>query len=405
MTKLPLAGVRVLDLGHEWSCPHTARFLADFGAEVIKIEYPQQLDFMRGGKIQDQAYDQRVSFWQVHRNKQSLTLNLLHPPEKAIFEDLVTLADIVLENFRPGVMDRLGLGYARLQQLKPDIILVSMSAFGRTGPEASYGGYGGTIEAISGIQSLTGYGLDTDPRRIKEMDVTNGIMGACAALTAFSHRQSTQQGDWIDLSETESATHGLIGEQLMTYAANGDCAYPLGNRHPEFAPQGCYPCQGEEAWLVLTIQTEPEWVALCQIIGRPEWATDPCYGSAPDRHRYHDALDAAITAWSETQPLMQACEQLQAAAIAAGPVLSMMDLSRDEHLQQRTYYQIPASAPDQGQYLGFPFRLSRGDGELLTRGPNLGAHNQAIICGQLNLPVDRVPEIKPAELGTSLDPL
>lgn len=405
MAQLPLAGIRVLDLGHEWSCPHSARFLADFGAEVIKIEYPSRLDFLRGGKTHDRHYDQQVSFWQVHRNKKSLTLDLRNPSEKEIFEDLVAVSDIVLENSRPGVMANLGLSYDRLQDIKPDIILVSMSAFGRTGPEASYRGYGGTIEAITGIQSLTGYDAQSTPRRIKEMDVTNGIMGACAALTALIRRQETHQGDWVDLSETEAASHGLIGEHLMAYAANGHHPYPLGNRHLEFAPQGCYPCQGEDSWLALTVQQESEWQALCQILGRPEWLQEPRYRSAQLRHRHHDELDAHISTWTQTQTAIAACEQLQSAGIAAGPVMTMADLCKDEHLLQRDYYQIPESAPEQGRYLGFPFRLSQGDGQLLNRGPDLGAHNHEIICELLNRPKQDIPTLDEAHLGTSLDPL
>ncbi|NJM97122.1 MAG: CoA transferase [Phormidesmis sp. RL_2_1] len=318
---------------------------------------------------------------------------------------MVAIADIVVENSRPGVLDRLALGYERLQQINPKIILVSMSAFGRTGPESSYRGYGGTIEAISGIQSLTGYGPDDPPRRIKEMDVTNGIMGACAVITALIHRQSTQQGDWIDLSETESASHGLIGEHLMDYAANGQSRYPLGNRHLEFAPQGCYPCQGEDSWLVLTIQTEAEWQALCKLLGHNDWGSDQRYQSAKARHRYHDEIDAKITAWTQMQPVATACDALQAAGIAAGPVMTMTDLCQDEHLKQRDYYQTPAQAPEQGQYLGFPFRLSKGGGQMLSRGPDLGAHNQEIICKLLGHAKTDLPEIKAESLGTSLDPL
>lgn len=405
MSDPPLMGIRVIDLGHEWACPHTARFLADFGAEVIKIEYLKRLDFLRGGITTDQAYNNKVAFWQVHRNKQSLTLDLRDPLEKDIFEQLVKQADIVLENSRPGVFDRLGLGYARLSELKTDIILVSMSAFGNTGPEAQYRGYGGTIEALAGIQSLTGYGPDESFRRIREMDVTNGIMGAAAALTALIARQQTGQGDWVDLSEMESASHALIGEHLMDCAVNGTSFVPRGNRHAEFAPQGCYPCQGDDAWLVLTVQTDVEWQYLCEVLNRPHLATDSRLTSAEGRHRHHDEIDGYITEWSRTLTAMEASEALQASCIAAGPVLSMLELTQDEHLQKRDYFQQLGSAPDQGRYPGFPFRLSRGNGRLLTRGPDLGAHNREIVAGLLGLPEARIPAIDEGKIGTSFEPV
>ncbi|MCS5697917.1 CoA transferase [Cyanobium sp. FGCU-52] len=405
MSDLPLQGIRVIDLGHEWACPHTARFLADFGAQVIKIEYQKRLDFLRGGITMNRAYNRKVAFWQVHRNKQSLTLDLRDPLEKDLFEQLVSQSDIVLENSRPGVFDRLGLGYARLRELRPDIILVSMSAFGRTGPEAHYRGYGGTIEALAGIQSLTGYGPDQPARRIREMDVTNGIMGAAAALTALIARQRTGQGDWVDLSEMESASHALMGEHLMDYAVNGTHFVLRGNRHPEFAPQGCYPCFGENAWLVLTVQTDTEWRCLCQAINQPELATDSRLTSAEGRHEHHDEIDRNISEWSCSRTPMEATEILQASGIAAGPVLSMLELTKDEHLHQRDYYQHLESSPEEGRYLGFPLRLSRGNGRLLTRGPDLGAHNRDIVVGLLGLSEARIPTIDESKLGTSFEPI
>jgi crotonobetainyl-CoA:carnitine CoA-transferase CaiB-like acyl-CoA transferase len=400
---LPLAGIRVLDLGHEWSCPHTARLLADFGAEVLKIEYLKRLDFMRGNITQDQAYDRQVCFWQVHRNKKSITLDLQEPVEKEIFCDLARIADIVLENSRPGVMDRLGLGYDCLKQLNSQIILISMSAFGRTGPESAYGGYGGSIEAISGIQSLTAYESDAPPRRIKEMDVTNGIAGACAAMTALLHRQVTGEGEWIDLSETESATHALIGEHFLELAVNGTCPQPIGNRHPEYAPQGCYPCSGEDRWMVISVTSDDQWQAFCKVIDHTEWATDERFTTQSARQSHHDELDLLIESWTSQQDPRDATHCLQTVGIAAGPVLDMADLCADPHLEQREYFQTPTLAPEQGRFLGFPFRLSKGDGCLLTRSPDLGDHNHSAICELLGRPQQQIPSIVESELGTSVD--
>lgn len=403
MANLPLTGIRVIDLGHEWSCPHTARTLADFGAEVLKIEYLKRLDFMRGHDTQNKTYDRQVSFWQVHRNKKSITLDLKDPEQKAIFEDLVKISDVVLENSRPGVMDRLGLGYNNLKHLNPRIILVSMSAFGRTGPDAAYSGYGGSIEAISGIQSLTGYGSNEPPRRIKEMDVTNGIAGACATMTALLHRQFTNEGEWIDLSEVESATHALIGEHLMEFAVNANYTQPTGNRHPYHAPQGCYRSLGEDKWLVLSVTSEEQWQALCKAVGHPDWATDSRFATQQDRQDHHDALDALIETWTMQHDVMEATQLLQNVGIAAGPVLDMADLCENIHLEERAYFQTPTKSIDQGRFPGFPFRLSKGDGLLQHRAPDLGDANHYAICELLGRSEDQIPEIVETELRTSVD--
>ncbi|QPN62162.1 CoA transferase [Synechococcus sp. CBW1004] len=405
MTRLPLDSIRVIDLGHEWSCPHAARFLADYGAEVIKIEYTKRLDFLRGGITRNRAYDGKLPFWQVHRNKKSLTLDLRDVLERDIFERLVCESDIVLENSRPGVMDRLGLGYQRLRELKPDIIMVSMSAFGSTGPESQHRGYGGTIEAMAGIQSLTAYQPDSPPRRIREMDVTNGIMGAAAALTALIARQHHGVGEWIDLSEAESASHALLGEHMLACTTNGSNSQPIGNRHPEFAPQGCYPCLEDDSWLVLTVQNDSEWASLCVLLERPDLAADERLSTASGRHQHHDEIDAEISSWSRSRQSLEACEQLQAAGIAAGPVMSMQDLTTDQHLLERSYFLTPEQGDRHSRYPGFPFRMTRSSGRLTSRGPALGAHNHEIVCDLLGLPEQRVPQIDESKLGTSLDPL
>lgn len=203
---LPLVGVRVIDLGHDWACPHTGRVLADFGAEVIKVEYPKRLDGMRGGDKAPAAYNGRARFFQLHRNKRSLALDLKRAEDYEAFAALVAVSDVLIANARTGVLDRLGFGRVALEALRPELVVLSMTAFGETGPDRDFAGYGGTIEAVSGIQALTGYGPDTPRRRIREMDVTNGILGACAVLTALLARQRTGRGAWTDFSELEAPT-------------------------------------------------------------------------------------------------------------------------------------------------------------------------------------------------------
>lgn len=389
----PLAGIRVVDFTHDWAGPHAARQLAEQGAEVIKIEYPQRLDGMRGG------YPGRVNdfarFWQLHANKRSVTLDLRQGSHLELCRRLIADSDIVIENSRPGVMQRLGLGFEDLRALRPDIIMLSMSAFGASGPYADYAGYGGGIEAASGLQSLTGYDADGPRYRVREMDVINGIFGAAAAAAALLHRRHGGGGQWIDLSETETCCWA-IGEYFAHYSAEGGEPRILGNRHSRHAPQGCYPCAGEDRWITLCVADDKQWSALAACIGRPEMAEDPSLADADKRRAAHDRIDAAITQWTRECDPFSAMRTLQEAGIAAGVVMNAADLAADPHLQARGWFR----EVDGIRLPGAAFAIA-GGGTLWRRGPDLGQDNDWLL--------KRYPESIPAEalapvaLGTAFD--
>lgn len=386
----PLDGLRVLDLTHDWAGPHCARLLADYGAEVIKIEYPKRLDGMRGGF--PAKVDAHPRFWQLHRNKRSLTLDLKDAAHRQVFEALLRESDVVLENSRPGVMDKLGYGYAALRRLKPDIVHVSMSAFGSDGPQAAYAGYGGTLEAACGIQDLTAYAPDGRRLRVREMDVTNGIAGACAVMTALWHRRRTGEGQWIDLAESETAAW-LMGEQLLAAARAPGSVKPRGNRHPRFAPQGCYRCAGEDRWLTLAIRDDAEWTKLARRIGGA--ALDARYASVDGRRARHEELDALIGAWTAQAEAPALMRELQAEGLAAGMVYNAADIAADPHLQARGWLQ----SVDGLRLPGLPFRFARGGGRIRHRGPALGEAN-AEWFGALALPL---PDLSPKQLRTAYE--
>ena len=393
-THAPLAGIRVLDFTHDWAGPHSARVLADYGAEVIKIEYPQRLDGMRGG-YRDKL-DDHPRFWQLHRNKRSLTLDLKIPTHRAVCEALLRETDLVLENSRAGVMQRKGLGWERLRELNPRLSLISMSAFGATGPYAGYAGYGGTIEAISGLQSLTGYDAQGPGLRVREMDVINGIFGSCAAMTALWQRTQSGRGQWIDLSETETCGW-MMGELLLQTARSGASPARIGNRHAQHAPQGCYPGAGEDRWLVLTIRGDAEWQRFAECIGGA--ALDPRYAEVEGRRAHHDALDALIANWTRTQDPRELALRLQACKLAAGWVANAADLAADPHLAERGWFQ---QAPEGHRLPGFPFRLAHGGAALWRGRLPLGADNAALFAaaGQSGA----LSELAPEHLGTAYDP-
>lgn len=399
---LPLEGVRVIDLSHSWAAPHCARILADFGAEVIKVEYPRRLCILRGARKDDEYYDRHPAWKQVNRNKLGMTLDLQDDLDREVLFDLVRIADVVIENSRTGVLERLGVGYARLAGIKPDIIMLSMSAFGHNGPFANYSGYGAVFESVSGIQSLTAYEPGELPRRIRELDVTNGIAGAGAVMTALLHRQATGQGQHIDLSQLEAATHAIIGEQLLEYSTCGTQAEPCGNRHRYYAPQGCYRCRGEDSWVVITIRTEDEWQRFCQLAGHPEWLEDTRFTDRPARRKQHDELDRCIASWTAERDNREIMHLLQGEKIPAGAVFDMDALSRDPHLRDRKYFTSGIGA-DNETFMGVPFHLSGVAGEVRQPGPGLGEHDEWILTRLLNRPAGTKRESAGDEIGTAYD--
>ena len=398
---LPLQGIRVLDFTHDWAAPHACAVLGDLGAEVIKVEYVRRLDTMRGGIKDPQAYDRQPAFLTINRNKLGITLDLKNPQDHASFKDLVKVSDLLVSNARPGVMEKLGLGYEELRTLKPDLIFLAMTAFGHTGPQAQYAGYGAGIEAISGVLGLTGYGPGERPMRLKEMDVTNGIVGAGAAMLGLLHRQLTGEGQFIDLSQVEAASSSLIGEFLLGYAVNGAQPPMSGNRHDRYAPQGCYRARGHDQWLTLVVRSDKEWNLLCTAIGRPELAADPRFATESDRRRRHDELDQILEAWTAQQDAEAAMHQLQQAGVCAGAVLDTASLVNNRHLRERSYFQDAADGS--GRFHGMPFRFSEGDGSVRKCAPCLGEDNIAILCGLLGRDPQSIRPIQPSDVGTSYD--
>lgn len=373
----PLEGVTVLDFTHDWAGPHAARLLADYGATVIKIEFPARLDGMRG------AYKERINahprVHQLHRNKQSITLDLRLPEHRDACHRLVESADIVLDNSRPGVMARKGLAPETLQALNPKLVAVSLSAFGATGPYRAYAGYGGSIEAISGLQDLTAYHDDDERFRVREMDVLNGVFGAIAALLGLVHRHSSGHGQWVDLAETET-TAWLVGEHFLRYFRHGVLPKPRGNADERFQLQGCFACSGEDQWITVTVATPDDTRQLRDLIG----------GSG--------SLQADLAHWCGAQDAATAETLLRKSGIAAAKVRSAADLVVDPHLIARRWW----LAKDGVSYPGLPFHFARGGGGVRRRGPDLGADNASILPG-IGLSPASWPDLQKSALGTAYD--
>ncbi|MCB2180476.1 MAG: CoA transferase [Desulfobulbaceae bacterium] len=401
MRRSPLKDLRVIDFSHSWAAPHCARILADFGADVIKVEYVKRLCILRGARKEKEIYNTHPAWRQVNRNKSAVTLDLDKPEDHQALMDLAMNADVFIENSRPGVLEKLGFGYTDLSAANEDIIMLSMSAFGATGSFAQFAGYGAVFEAVSGIQSLTGY-RNGPPQRIREMDITNGIAGAGAVMTALLHRQKTGQGQYIDLSQLEAASHAMIGEHLLGYAARKNQESPRGNRHVHFAPQGCYPCKGKDKWIVITIRSEEEWQRFCSILGDETLIEDSRFINLAARHQNHDDLDGIIASYTQKYDNGPLMSLLQKEKIPAAAVLDMQEVSVDPHLQERHYFITNVAGTDK-RFMGMPFTLSRGKGILRWPGPDLGQHNQEILVQVGKKGADTISPIRQSDIRTAFD--
>ena len=297
MKKRPLEGVRILDFTWAWAGPYATLLLALLGAEVIKIESRQRLDHTRLRSLMSGPTmggpNQATVFNDLNLNKLSLTLNLTEPRAIEIVKKLVKLADVVIQNMRPGVLDRLGLSYEVLRAQNPHIIVLSSSAMGATGPERTYVGYAPVFCSISGLANASGY-PDGPPSTLSgAIDTRVATTSAFAILAALNYRQRTGRGQNIDLSSSE-AISSLAGDILMDYAMNRRPGQRAGNRDSSMAPHGCYPCRGEDRWVTIAVSTEEEWQAFCRVIGSPAWTTAERFSHAPHRRQNQDELDRLI---------------------------------------------------------------------------------------------------------------
>ena len=386
-----LEGIRILDFTWVVAGPVAVRILADQGAEIIKIERRDTLDLgtRRGGFSGN-----------LHRGKESTVINMADPRGIAIAQQLAAVSDVVIDNFSARVMRNWGLDYDSLKKIKPDIIAVSMSGFGHSGPHKDYVSYGPTLQALSGYtlqmrhpgQEPAGWGYSY-------ADMTGGYSGALAVLMALWHRKQTGQGQFVDLSQFE-AISSLVGPGLLDILNNQASSQPVGNRSQEApaAPHGVYRCQGDDRWCAIAVFTEAEWQRLCQVMGQPAWTRDVRFASLADRLQHQDALDEYIEAWTQQHTAEEVMTRLQEVAIAAGLVANGEDLDRDPQLRARGYWaRLPAQEGGKTQEVildGPPFKLSKTPGYVAAPGPLLGEHTDSVLRRLLNYSDQQIAQLK-----------
>lgn len=402
MTKLPLDGIRVLEMTLVWAGPYCASFLADLGAEVIRVEslatfapttrgvraHPtvdqlRNATLFMGGYPDRQPGDRpwnRSPLFNAHaRNKLSMTVDLSKPRGLEIFKDLVKTSDVFVENNVVNRMDRLGISYEMLKELKEDIIMLRMPAYGTTGPYRDFRGFGVHMEGVIGHSLLRGY-ADMDPSANSSVlmaDAAGGSHGAFAVLAALHLRRRTGKGQYIELGQAENAVP-MMGQFFMDHSMNGRSATTIGNRHPT-ALQGCYPCLGDDRWVCITIYDDEEWRSFARVLGDPTWTSDPRFADGPGRLEHHDKIDAHISRWTEQRDNRRVMQLLQAEGVAAGPVMDQRDAYSDPQLMERGMFQ-EAFQEDTGVHLypRAPYTMSLTPPDI-RRGPvRLGEDNEYV---------------------------
>lgn len=370
MEKQPLSVVRVAEFSWVIAGPLASKYLALMGAEVIKVESRKRPEFrQRDG-----------SFPVLNHNKKSCSLDLSKPRARTIAREIVRRSAIVVENFGTGVMDRLGLGYEALSREQPDLIMLSCSGLGRTGPDRDKLAFGTLLQLYSGWSLMQGHpGTDDIVMGGAWGDPLAAAMAAFAILTALHHRERTGEGQYIDLSLLEASACGLP-QALMDYEMNERLPERQGNRDASMAPHGCYPCRGDDKWIGLAVRSEEEWTALCGVMGNPPWTREERFADMSRRWQHQDALDAHLAQWTATHEATELMEMLQAEGIPAGPSLNTTDLLADPHLQARGVF-TELAAPQGGSHftIGAPWSIEPGLQPTYTPAPNLGEDNDYVL--------------------------
>jgi benzylsuccinate CoA-transferase BbsF subunit len=384
-TSLPLSGIRVADFSWFAAGPIAGLTMASFGAEVIRVESEAHLDGLRMTQpVPPGKEGPNVSGYYNNFNagKRSFTLNLGNPKARAVALRLLERCDVMLENYTPRVMEKWGLTYDEVRQVRPNIIYARLPMQGTNGPHRDFLGFGGIIAPFAGYSYLGGW-KDRTPvgMGVNYPDyVINPGHATVAILAALRHRARTGEGQYIELAQTES-TAATLGPQLMEHTVNGTVPERDGNRSAHAVPHGAFPAAGEDRWIAISVSTDAQWEGLLDVMGRPSWADDERFDTVLGRKRNEDELEEHIASWTRTLPAEEAMRLLQAKGVPAGVVQSAQDvLDNDEHLRERGYY-VYLDHPETGRaaYDGIPARLSATPGSLSAPAPLLGEHNDYVL--------------------------
>ena len=391
-----LDGVKIADFSWVGAGPRATKDLADNGALVVKIESRQRLDLGRMSppfKDGKRDPDGSAFFAQTNTSKRSVTINLGEPRGVEVAKALVAWADVVVENFSKGYLDRLGLSFAQMQAINPAVILVSVSVAGREGPLSGIRGYGNSAAALSGQAALSGWeGRPPHMPPFAYGDVVAPMFATVGVLAALEHRRRTGAGQHIDVSQVEPLMHALPDVYLQ-YAALGPDQVVRGNRALSAAPHGAYPCRGKDQWCAIVCETEDQWRALRTASGLRD-LDDARFADLPSRKQNEDALDDLLGAWTESQDKHLLAERLRKAGVPAGAVQDGRDVFTDPELIVHGHY-VRVDHPKMGasDMPAPPMRFSRSD-IVVGPAPLLGQHNREVFVDLLGMDAAQISELE-----------
>ena len=392
-----LKNIRIADFSWVWAGPYGTLLLSFLGAEIIKIESHARIDQTRQGSITTgddfEDFNASPTFNNANLNKKSISLDLKSQYGIELAKKIVGTSDVVVENMRPGVMNKLGLGYNDLAKVKQDVIMISASGFGSSGPYREYAGYAPMFAAFGGLAHLTGY-EDSEPNTMSGvMDLRVGTVLAFAILAALIHRQKTGEGQFIDLSSSECVS-SLIGAELMDYTMNKRSPSRSGNRDTVMAPHNCYRCKGDDKWISIAVANDEEWVAFRGAMGNPEWAINEAYSDAYRRHNNQKELDKRIGDWTINFTSHELMALLQNAGVAAMPSLCAEEILADQHVKERGLLtQIEHPVMGKKVVLSPPWKLSETPARIHSASPLLGEHNNEVFGGLLGMSGEEIKKL------------
>ena len=392
----PLRGLRVIDFGQMIAVPLLGQWLGRLGAEVILVESRVNLPSRAFGPFANKPGPNTSSIFNyMNRNKRSCTLNLRTARGVELAKRLISLSDVVQENFSPGVMERLGLAYGDLAAVKPDVTLLSLSAFGATGPWSRYAALHSGVTLLSGLAAVTGY-ADDRPRMVGSSlpDPIAAVYGLLAITQALRHRAVPGKGQHIDLAMTETV-QALLPDAIAECTVTGREPPRIGNGHRRKAPHGVYRAAGDDEWLALSVDGEAQWEALKKVIKRAGLVNEPGFSTEADRRANHLALDDVVQEWTKERGAREAARTLQASGVPAAPIVNEPGLLDDPHLKERDFV-VQDDHPEAGAHpmAGVPWRFRRASLEENRPAPTLGRDNDYVFRGILGLDSAEIAELE-----------
>jgi crotonobetainyl-CoA:carnitine CoA-transferase CaiB-like acyl-CoA transferase len=381
-----------------WAGPSGTRLLADMGAEVIKVESVRSWDMLRSLHFlsgpPERWWDKAAYFNHNNRNKLGCTIDLQTAGGRELALRLVAISDVVVENYRADVLDKLRLDFDDLRAVKPDIILVSMPSHGKRGPESHHVAYGTNVEQLAGLASLSGYqGMGPHKSPIAYGDPNAGAIAAASALAALHHRDRTGEGQHVEVAQWEALV-GTVGEFVLAWQMDAALNEPMGNRHVSRV-QGVYECAAKDEWVAISVGSDVEFAALCRVIERADLTADPRFADVVSRRHNNDAFDAFVGAWAAGQTQDHATAALQAAGVSAAPVLKIPALIADRHLRARRFWEPTAhEAAGLWDHEGPVWRMSRTPAHIRMPAPTFGQHNEYVFGELLGLTEAEVAELE-----------